>query len=284
MKLYVGLDIGGTKFSVASGNAVGRIRNQVTAPTPMDLQAGLTLLHQMIAEVSRGDRITGIGAAIGGPLDWQTGVVSPLHQPQWREVPLKAMMEERYHCPFYVDVDTNVAAQGEYSHIKPPPEKLLYITLSTGMGGGLIIKGDVYRGMAGSHPEVGHQSINFTCSHPERISCECGAEDCLEGLISGNAIQRIYQKPAEQLTKEEWQEIAYNLGQGLRNLAAIYLPDIIVLGGSVTLGGGRALLAKAMAVMRDLLKIVPVPTVQLSKLGAETPLIGALHLAKNGLD
>jgi glucokinase len=282
MKLYIGLDIGGTKFMVASGDAAGRILNKTTASTPVDLEKGLSLLHKMIAEV-RGERqISGIGAAIGGPLDRQGGVVSPLHQPHWRDVPLKSIMEERYRCPFNVDVDTNVAALGEYFHLKSPPARLLYITLSTGMGGGFVINGKIYRGMAGAHPEIGHQSVNFKCSYPERISCECGAVDCLEGLISGNGIRRIYQIPAEKLNEQEWQEVAYNLGQGLRNLATIYLPDTIILGGSVAIGGGRALLSKAVAVMRRSLKLVPVPKVKLSTMGVDTPLIGAIRLAIEG--
>jgi predicted NBD/HSP70 family sugar kinase len=192
-------------------------------------------------------------------------------------------MEQRWGCPFAVDVDTNVGALGEYVLGEERAGLLLYITLSTGMGGGLVAGGRLYCGAAGGHPEIGHQSIPFRCAYPERVRCECGAPDCLEALISGNAIRRIYGHPAEQLTDDEWSEVAYNLGQGLRNLATIYLPDVIVLGGGVAYGGGARLIDTARAVMAAHVRLVPVPEVRLSRLGYDTTLRGAIVLAQQAV-
>jgi glucokinase len=282
MSVYIGLDIGGTKLMVAAAGGAGEILRRARESTPLDLREGLDMLHRMIAEVAAGAPIAAIGAAIGGPLDVEQGVVSPLHQPQWRDVPLKALMEQRWRCPFYVDVDTNVAAVGEYAAGAVACRRFLYITLSTGMGGGYLIDGAIYRGMGEAHPEIGHQAINFSCAHPERVICECGAPDCLEALVSGNGIRRIYGKPAERLDDQEWAEVAYNLGQGLRNLAAIYLPDLIVLGGGVALGGGERLIAAARQVMVERLRLVPPPEVRLSELGYDTALRGAITIARQG--
>ena len=283
MSVYIGLDIGGTKLMVAAADTSGAILRRTRAPTPLDLNEGLELLNRMIAEVAAGDPIAAIGAAIGGPLDAERGVVSPLHQPQWRAVPLKALMEQRWGCPFFVDVDTNVAAMGEYAAGAVAGRCFLYITLSTGMGGGYLVDGKIYRGMNGAHPEIGHQAINFRCAHPQRVICECGAPDCLEALISGTGIRRIYGKPAEQLDDDEWAEVAYNLGQGLRNLAAIYLPDLIVLGGGVAVGGGERLLAAARQVLVERLRLVSIPVVRLSELGYDTALHGAIAIARLGV-
>ena len=283
MAVYIGLDIGGTKFMAAASNAQGEILRRTRAPTPEALGEGLELLKAMSVDIAAGESIAAIGAAIGGPLDWRTGVVSPLHQPEWRDVPLKALMQEVFKCPFYVDVDTNVAAFGEYQSCDHPPDKLLYITLSTGMGGGLIVDGRIYRGMRGEHPEIGHQSIHYRCAHPERVVCECGAPDCMEALVSGNGIRRVYGKPAEALDPDEWDEVAYNLGQGLRNLATIYLPDEIVLGGGIAVGGGDDFIDRAFQVMENRLRLVPKPRVRLSRLGYDTALIGALWIARLGL-
>ena len=151
------------------------------------------------------------------------------------------------------------------------------------MGGGFIVDGQVYRGMDEAHPEVAHQSINYRCTHPQRVECECGAPDCLEGLVSGNAIRRIYGKPAEELTAGEWEEVAYNLGQGMRNLAAICLPGVIALGGGVAHGRGEALVDAVRELLADRLRIVPIPEVRLSRLGYETALMGALVVARRGL-
>ena len=280
-RLLVGLDIGGTKFMVAAADPDSlQIQATVTEPTPEGLEDGLGLLHTLIERITQGAPVAGMAAAIGGPLDWQTGVVSPLHQPAWRNVPLARIMRDRWQTPFRCDVDTNVAALGEYYLGDYTESRLLYLTLSTGMGGGFVVDGRIYRGgMGGTHPEVGHQAIPFRCSHPERVQCECGAPDCLEALISGNGIRRIYGKPAEKLEPREWEEIAWNLGLGLRNLAALYAPDVIVIGGGIAQQGEK-LLAPARAVMTAHLKLVPAPRVVVSKLGYDTALRGALVLAR----
>lgn len=282
MGVYIGLDIGGTKFMVAAAGEDGSPLKRVRESTKEHWKDDLELLNRMINQVAEGEPILGIGAAIGGPLDWENGIVSPLHQPTWREIPLKAIMEERWGCSFYVDVDTNVAALGEYAVSSPKPHSLLYITLSTGMGGGFIVEGKIYRGADGVHPEIGHQVIPYRCSNPEAVQCECGVRDCLEALISGNAIRRIYGKPAEELDDKEWEEVGYNLGQGLRNLTVIYAPREIRLGGGVAVGGGERLLRTAKNVMETHLNLVPPPVVSLSRLGYDTALMGALTIARTG--
>jgi predicted NBD/HSP70 family sugar kinase len=284
MSVYVGLDIGGTKLLVAAVDAAGRERARRQADTPAPLQEGLDLLHRLIDEMRGGEDVAGLGAAIGGPLDWRTGVVSPLHQPAWREVPLKAIMEARWGCPFAVDVDTNVAALAEYRHGGARADRFLYMTVSTGIGGGFLVDGTLYRGLHGAHPEIGHQAVPLRCRHPERVHCECGVPDCLEAVASGNGIQRVYGKKAQHLDADEWAEVAWHLGQGLRNLAAIYAPEVIALGGGVAVGGGEPLLQAIRQILADHLRLVPLPEVRLSTLGYETALQGALSVARYGLE
>lgn len=279
MAVFIGLDIGGTKIMVASADSEGNILQRARRSTSTSFEADLANINSMIAEVATGEEIQGMAAAIGGPLDWERGIVSPLHQPDWRNIPLKAMMEEKWNCPFYVDVDTNVAAVGEYHWGGLAAKRFLYLTLSTGMGGGFLIDGKIYRGKDGAHPEVGHQSIHFRCSNPRAVQCECGAPDCLEALVSGNGIRRIYGKSAERLGPEEWEEVAYNLGQGLRNAAVLYAPGVIRIGGGVALGGGETLIRAARDVMEEGLKLVPAPQVSLSQLGYDTALRGAIAMA-----
>ena len=279
MPVLIGLDIGGTKIMVASADREGNILRRTRTATSTNLEEDLININNMIADVAGEDQIIGMGAAIGGPLDWERGIVSPLHQPAWRNIPLKALMEEKWGCPFHVDVDTNVAAVGEYRWGEVSAKRFLYLTLSTGMGGGFLVDGRIYRGQNGAHPEVGHQSIPYRCSNPQAIQCECGAPDCLEALVSGNAIRRIYGRPAEELSPEEWEEVAYNLGQGLRNLAALYAPDIISIGGGIAVGGGENFIEAARKLMEERLKLVPPPQVRLSQLGYDTALRGAIAIA-----
>jgi glucokinase len=279
MAVFVGLDIGGTKIMVAAADRAGNILRRVRTATSSSLEADLTNINNMIAEVAAEHKIMGMGAAIGGPLDWEQGIVSPLHQPAWRNIPLKAIMEAKWDCPFHVDVDTNVAAVGEYRWGEVSARRFLYLTLSTGMGGGFLVDGKIYRGQDGAHPEVGHQSVHFRCSNPAAVQCECGAPDCLEALVSGNGIRRIYGKPAEALTSQEWDEVAYNLGQGLRNMAVLYAPDLIRIGGGVAVGRGENFIHAAKIVMEEHLKLVPAPQVEMSRLGYDTALRGAIAVA-----
>ena len=283
-KIYVSLDIGGTKLIVASFTGAGSPLKREFAPTPAKLNEGLDLLDRMMTKVSEGKHISGIGAAAGGPLDYRTGVISPLHQPEWRSVPLKKIMENKWGCPFNIDIDTNVAALAEYDALEKKTRLLLYITLSTGMGGGLVLEGNIYRGLNGDHPEIGHQTVSYRSPRNKPVRCSCGAEGCLEELVSGNGIRRVYGKPPEQLNAKEWSDVSWNLGQGLRNLAAIYLPDVIVFGGGISFGAGDKLFNPAIRIMRENLKIVPHPRVKISALGAENVSRGGFLLARKGND
>jgi glucokinase len=136
----------------------------------------------------------------------------------------------------------------------------------------------LYRGHNGSHPEVGHQAIPCHLKSSREIICECGSSGCLEAVVSGNAIRRLYEKPAEKLTEDEWREVAANLGHGLRNCAVFYAPEIIILGGGVALGRGERLIKDAVNGMTENLSIISMPTVKLSALGYDSALYGAVAL------
>ena len=281
-EVYIALDIGGTKILAAAITLDRRIVTRERRDTPVNLEEGLALLRELVVQVADSRRILAIGATCGGPLDYRLGVVSSLHMPKWRNVPLKREMEREFGVPFFVDVDTNAAALAEYRFGGWQSECLMYVTLSTGMGGGLIHQGELYRGSGGAHPEVGHQLVPFLHEHHSSIPCSCGSRGCLEALISGTAIRARFGKPAESLHRTEWEEVATYLGRGLRNIASLYAPDLIVLGGGVALGGGEVLLNVARRELREGLKLVPLPRVELSALGYETSLWGAAALAGCG--
>lgn len=278
----IGLDIGGTKLLVAAADREGKILRTVHAPTPKGKEEGLTLLKKLVCEVVQGEPIEGMGASCGGPLQADEGIVSPLHQPEWRNVPLREIFSQEFQCPFRVEVDTDAAALAEYRYGPAHPSRLLYLTLSTGMGGGFLVDGKIYRGANGVHPEAAHQVI------PHRLKwgtgptlCECGATGCLEALVSGNGIRRIYGKPAENLTADEWEEVGYNLGLGLINISTLYAPDLIVFGGGISLAAHQHFLPQAESVLRNGLRLVPPPQLIVSSLGYHTALLGSIALAQD---
>jgi glucokinase len=280
MGIYIGIDIGGTKMMAASVTGEMHILRRCRHLTPEGLQAGLDQLHAMVAEVAAGENILGIGLSIGGPIDIPAGTVSPLNQREWRNVPIRRIMEERYGCPFHFGVDTDVAAVAEYHLAGVKVGRFLYVTISTGVGGGFLLDGKVYRGLNGAHPEVGHQAIAARLKHPGRALCGCGNPDCLEAIVSGSGIERIYGKPAQDLAPDEWDEVAFNLSQGLRNMIVVLSPDLIVLGGGVTTGGGQHFLEDTQAYLRKSLTLVPMPEIRVSDLGYDTALLGAAYIAR----
>jgi glucokinase len=277
--MYISLDIGGTKLMVAAFSDSYEILARERADTPVSLEEGLAVLKKLAHTVAGERPVRALGASAGGPLNYRRGVVSPLHMPTWREVPLKEIFEDEFKAPFAVDVDTNAAALAEHSFGDGQSDRLLYITVSTGMGGGFVVDGELYRGTNGSHPEVGHQAIAYQLPRSERVLCSCGGSDCIEAIVSGTAIRTHYGKPAEELSADEWDQVGFNLGQALRNAAALYAPERIVLGGGVCVGGGERLVRRIQGILDANLKIVPVPRVLLSSLGYDTALWGGLAMA-----
>lgn len=277
--MYISLDIGGTKLMVAAFNADRKLVRRERADTPRSRAAGIALLKSLVRSVAHGCVITSIGASAGGPLNHKTGVVSPLHMPEWRDVPLKEIFEDEFRVPFAVDVDTNTAALAEYSYGGHNVDRLLYVTVSTGVGGGFVVDGELYRGTNGAHPEIGHQTIAHTLKMPGPIACSCGASDCLEAIVSGSAIRVHYGRSSEELSEVQWQEVGCHLARGLRNAVALYAPAIVSLGGGVCIGGGKLLLDTIHSEVTRSVRIVPHPRIVLSSLGYDTALWGGLEMA-----
>lgn len=281
MSVYIGIDIGGTKMMAAAFDAAGRVLGRVKEATPQDPDVAIGLMNEMVASVAGQEAVEGIGMAICGPIDMDAGTASPVNLKQWRDMPLRAALEKRWGCSFHFGVDTDVAAVAEYALAGLEVERFLYLTVSTGLGGGFLLGGKVYRGMRGIHPEVGHQAIPARLSHPERVLCGCGNRDCLEAIVSGSGIERIYQKSARDLDKSEWDEVAYNLSLGLRNMIMLLSPDLIVLGGGVATGGGHFFIEQTRAYLDRTLTLAHMPEIRVSQLGYDTALLGAGYIAQH---
>jgi glucokinase len=138
------------------------------------------------ANVSLG-QVVGIGVAAPGPLDSKTGIVfSPPNLPGWDGIPLRDLLAERFQTSIYVDNDANVAGLGEYMFGAGQGSRhMVYMTISTGIGGGVIADGKLLRGANGTAGELGHMTIDW---HGER--CTCGNIGCLEYIASGTSIAR----------------------------------------------------------------------------------------------
>ena len=192
-KLALGIDIGGTKVAAvlvdASGTVIARDRGPV-APETND-----AALHSIIAVTDRlltehpgaCERLAGIGAGAPGGVDWRNGVLLAATNLAWRDLPLAKALSERYGVPTLVENDVNVAAWGErcfggWSVPNTPVQHLVYLTVGTGIGAGLVENGRIVRGKRGAG-EIGHIPLL-----DNGIQCKCGMVGCLEAVASGPAL------------------------------------------------------------------------------------------------
>jgi glucokinase len=193
LPLVVGVDLGGTQVRVAilqGATLLSRV-NFLTRdyPTPERLvPRTYHAIQEALDKASVGlDQIVGIGIGSPGPLDGNTGIIfDPPNLPEWRNVPLRDIFRDHYKFPVFVENDANVAALGEYMFGAGYGSKnMVYITISTGIGGGVIVDGQLMRGASGAAAELGHITID---RNGER--CLCGNVGCLENIASGTAIAR----------------------------------------------------------------------------------------------
>lgn len=191
--LVLGVDLGGTQIRAAVLQGA-QIRARVATLTgheatpervlPRIYAAMRDALEQAGVKL---DEIAGIGIAAPGPLDNRAGVLySPPNLPTWQAVPLRDLVSQQFHRPVFVENDANAAALGEYFFGAGQGSRdMVYLTVSTGIGGGIIANGQVLEGANGTAGELGHITIDW---HGER--CSCGSIGCLEALASGTAIAR----------------------------------------------------------------------------------------------
>lgn len=193
LPLVVGVDLGATQVRVAvlqGATLLSRV-DLLTGEDPMPdrlIPRIYAAIRRALDEAStRPDQIIGIGIGSPGPLDSQTGIVfDPPNLPGWHDVPLRDIFKDHYHLPVFVENDANTAALGEYTFGAGRGSKsMVYITISTGIGGGVIIEGKILGGISGTAAELGHMTID---RHGPR--CNCGNIGCLESIASGTAIAR----------------------------------------------------------------------------------------------
>jgi glucokinase len=310
----LGLDIGGTKLAAGVVSAEGEVLSWERTPSeategPDRVIARLVDLGRLSlrrAAVSIED-INAVGAACGGPLDPEAGVIiNALNNPGWVNVPLKRMLEGALGRRVYVENDANAAALGEHRFgAGRGIDNLVYITVSTGIGGGLILDGRLYRGENGNAGEIGHLQVAYNGR-----ACHCGGQGCLEAYVSGTNIARrarealVSEEPSlllelagtpDRITAETvadatrrgdgvatrvWDETIDVLAAGVASTINAFNPRLVIIGGGVTAAGDllfeplrRRALARAMPPLAAVTRIVP------AELGERTGVIGAAAVA-----
>jgi glucokinase len=188
--VWLGFDIGGTKLAVVVGDDTGRIAARRRRPmrpsgdARTDVDAMLRDAHELLAEAGVApSALRGVGVAVPGPIDLAGGVVeSPPNLAGWGSVPIRAWLEDAFAAPVHLENDANAAALAEWRFgAARGARHMAYLTMSTGVGGGLVLGGRLYRG-TGNAGEVGHMPVEWG---PDAERCNCGQRGCLEAYTGG---------------------------------------------------------------------------------------------------
>jgi glucokinase len=303
--LIAAIDIGGTKIAVGMIDDEGRVLTQQSTPTDAArgyadaLSRTLNLLRRVERDANA--NITGIGIGSTGPVDPLTGEFGDMDfLPGWQGCNIVSYMQQAFNVPVALENDGDASALGEatWGAAKDKP-RLIYITVGTGIGGGIILDGHLYRGVDHSHPELGHHVMEATTGP----ACSCGFRGCWESLAAGPAMSAWLQANATQgyphkdspqteaLTTKRICELAREgdtlalqcvarearyLGLGLANLINCFTPDVIVLGGSV-MNSADLFLDGIHKTIREGCRYVPFKKtkLQMASLGPDANLIGA---------
>jgi len=265
----IAIDIGGSKVLCGILDRSGKIlmRSRELTCVTGDPQAVIDQTERMVGEMKLAmglweQDILGIGVGVPGPLDYQAGIVEESPNLKWLKYPVREELSKRLGAKLLLDKDTNVAALGEYYYgCNCQCRHLIYITVSTGIGGGIIADRHLLHGQNGGGGEIGHMVVA-----PEGSQCGCGRRGCLEAMASGLAVareanaliargagQRILASvcPGQPVSAREVAQAARQgdeealglidrigryLGMGIANLVNIFNPERVVLGGGMALG------------------------------------------------
>ncbi|MGL5477693.1 MAG: ROK family protein [Clostridium sp.] len=314
MGYVVGVDLGGTKISTALANLEGKVSNINVIPTNAH-EGEEKVLQRIIENIefvindSNIDisEVKAIGIGSPGPLDAEKGIIISTPNLPFKDFNLVKPLNEKFNVPVYLDNDANVAAIGEYMlGAGKGTKNMVYFTVSTGVGGGAVLNGQIYRGNTSNALEIGHTTVA-----PFGPRCGCGNIGCLEAVSSGTAIGRRGQEAArtkvetslknydevtsfevfteakkgDKVAMDIIDEALTYLGIGIANAVSIFDPEMIVIGGGVTQAGDivfdkvrEVVNKRCFTAMAESTKILP------AGLGTDAGVVGAVALALLEMD
>lgn len=311
MSLFIGVDVGGTKVLAAEVSESGRLERTARRSTPGRRVDGALVedaIDAAVLEVADGREIDGVGLAAAGFVDAAgERVMFAPHLP-WRGQDVRTDLADRWATSVALDNDANCAARAEctYGAARDSGDALV-VTMGTGIGGAVVIGGQVHRGRNGMAGEFGHMQVV-----PDGQPCECGGRGCWEQYSSGNALvryarARIGHEPTmleeacsgnpdllvgpmvtaaaedgDLMARQAFASVGDWLGVGLANLVAAFDPEVIVIGGGVSVAGDRLLEPARNALARSLVgaahRVVP-PVLQ-ARFGPRAGVVGAADLVR----
>lgn len=312
MGLSIGIDVGGTKIAGGVVDSRGRIIARVRRPSPADdAEAIVDEIVGIAKDLASSHEVHSIGIGAAGFVgkDRRTVLFAP--NIAWRDEPLADRVEAAVNLPTFIENDANAAAWGEYSHgVATNAESIVFVTLGTGVGGGIIIDGQLLRGSNGFAGEIGHMNLI-----PDGVKCGCGSRGCWEQYSSGTALVRMAREAAMEapdraqtllslaggnpamitgrvvtqaarmgcrVARKAFDQAGRYVGIALADLVSILDPDMFVLAGGLSETGSLIRNPAEEAFMDqqvggDYRPAIPIVT---AKLGNDAGMIGAADLAR----
>jgi glucokinase len=313
MSLACGIDVGGTKIAGGVVDEKGQILEELRVESPAtDAHAIEAAIEQLVSELRTRHEIEAVGVGAAGYIDRSRSVVYFAPNLAWRDLDLKHDLEQQIGLPVVIENDANAAAWGEFQFgAGHDVDDLLLVTVGTGVGGGVVLDGALYRGAFGVGAEIGHMRVV-----PEGILCGCGNRGCLEVYGSGTALVREVRAAAAagsllaadlldraggdpgQITGplvtdaardgdafaiEQLASIGSWLGQGIASITAILDPAVVVIGGGVSAAEELLLnpIRQAFAAQLTGRGHRPMLEIRQARLGNRAGLIGAADLTRH---
>ena len=311
MTLAVGVDIGGTKIATGLVDESGKILDSASEPTPNDSTKIPAVVADLVERLVGDENASGIGIGAAGFVGEDRATVRFAPNIDWREEPLAEHVRSLVDLPVVVENDANAAAWGEFRFgAGEDTDDLLLVTIGTGIGGGIVHKGQLFRGGFGVAAEIGHMRLV-----PHGILCGCGQHGCFEQYASGSALVRDARErvandddgatalvaladgdlsritgPAitelaqsgDPLSIELIADVGRWIGEGVAVLATILDPSVIAIGGGVAAAGDLMMpsILEAFETHLPARAHRPEASLRLAALGNEAGIIGAADLAR----
>lgn len=306
MQLFAGIEIGGTKLQLVTGDEKGAIleRRKLTVEAGQGAPGIRRQIEAALPELLAGRKLDAIGVGFGGPVDWRTGRICRSHQIEgWSEFALAGWLRRLGKAPVFVDNDANVAALGEArqgSGVGANP--VFYVTLGSGVGGGLVVDGNIYHGATPGEAEIGHIRLDRNGTTVESRCSGWAVDARIRELAKTEPASRLGRKlkgssggeagflaaalsEGDPLAQKLLAEIAQDLAFGLSHVAHLFHPAVIVLGGGLSKIGEPLRVGVQNALPSFVMEaFAPGPNIKSAALGEDSVPVGALELARDKWD
>jgi glucokinase len=313
MTLAIGIDVGGTKIAGGVVDETGSVLEELRVESPAtDAHAIEAAIEKLVTELSTRHAIEAVGVGAAGYIDKSRSVVLFAPNLAWRDLDLKADLESTLGLHVVVENDANAAAWGEFQFgAGHDVDDLLLVTVGTGVGGGVVLDGSLYRGAFGVGAEIGHMRVV-----PDGIRCGCGNRGCFEMYASGSALVREARTAAragsllaadlldraggdvdaitgpliteaaragDVFAVEQLSSLGRWLGEGIASLTAVLDPAVVVIGGGVSAADDLLLdpVRQAFASQLTGRGHRPMLEIRRARLGNRAGMIGAADLARH---